>query len=58
MRSIAGRFARAIDADSAHFMELCTTGFIRRFGIAARTSKDTSCGHVRVPLATDEQSVI
>lgn len=60
MRSVAGRFARALDADSARFMELCSdTAFIRSLGISAKDLEgyllpDTYAYH----WETDEQSVI
>ena len=60
MRSVAGRFARALDADSARFMELCRdTAFIRSLGIPAASLEgyllpDTYAFH----WETDERSVI
>ena len=60
MRSVAGRFGRAIDADSTRFMELCTdTAFIRSLGIGAKDLEgyllpDTYAFH----WETDERTLI
>ena len=60
MRSIAGRYARGLEADSALFMELCSdTAFIRSLGISASDLEgyllpDTYNFHWQ----TDERSVI
>lgn len=60
MRSVAARYARGIDADSARFMELCTdSAFIESLGISAPDLEgyllpDTYNFH----WETDERSVI